>query len=297
MKLKEFRNSKGITQKELGDTLQINQQTVARWENGKTEPSLQQLRDLAMVFGTSVDAILGREKPKSNVQRAFHDTKENLHEDYFYGYIGFSLKDEVITRWYPIGEKVANRFYNLDVSYGKDIGWACFETYNNRYVGVNLKNISCVTLNDDDDDEPYGDWEITYKEDMLPEEMYRAFSDNLYSRSDNSLSEKLLNVMKDYMKKNNLGEDDISELIHDSYLFSNSKLLFNHPIFIDKKYLPELFWNLEDDSFDDTEFIKIGNGNGSDYFLKKSNLSIVDSPRLNTLDSMDEELNKMEKNR
>ena len=41
----------------------------ARWENNKTEPSIAQLKDLAMIFDTSVDAVLGKEMPTSLLPR------------------------------------------------------------------------------------------------------------------------------------------------------------------------------------------------------------------------------------
>ncbi len=58
--LKEARQSKGITQAELADVLGITQQGVARWENGKSNPTLETLITLADFFGVSTDSLLGR---------------------------------------------------------------------------------------------------------------------------------------------------------------------------------------------------------------------------------------------
>jgi hypothetical protein len=40
--------------------LKTTQQTIARCEAGKAEPNLSALQDLAMIFGTSVDDLLGK---------------------------------------------------------------------------------------------------------------------------------------------------------------------------------------------------------------------------------------------
>jgi len=58
-RLKELRQSLGLTQEALAKALQTTQQTIARWETGKAEPNLSSLRDLAMIFGTSVDDVVG----------------------------------------------------------------------------------------------------------------------------------------------------------------------------------------------------------------------------------------------
>ena len=64
-------------------------------------------------------------------------------------------------------------------------GWYTFETLNNRYVALNLKNITYCVVNRDEADQPKVDWEHTYFENILPEEMYRGLSD--YSFYDDNL--------------------------------------------------------------------------------------------------------------
>jgi transcriptional regulator with XRE-family HTH domain len=74
-RLKELRQSLGLTQEALAKALQTTQQTIARWETDKAEPNLSALRDLAMIFGTSVDDVVG-----SNRISKGHDN--NLHPVY-----------------------------------------------------------------------------------------------------------------------------------------------------------------------------------------------------------------------
>ena len=206
MKLKEFRTESKLTQKQLADALKVNQQTIARWEKGQTEPNIKQLRDLAMIFETSVDAILGKEKPKSLTPRYWSKSDNDIHEDYFYGYLGITLYEGKLTRWFPVTEKDANSFINLPFLDREEMGWKVFETLNNRFVAVNLKNITYLTVNHDDADEPAGDWTHTYNENMLPEEMYRGLEEFTNSSGHSDMSEKFISTIQDYMKEKKLTE-------------------------------------------------------------------------------------------
>ena len=60
-RLREVRKSKKITQQELADRLGIKRNTYSDWENGKTEPSFENLIKLADLFEVSLDCLLGRE--------------------------------------------------------------------------------------------------------------------------------------------------------------------------------------------------------------------------------------------
>ena len=94
MKLKELRTEANYTQQQLAEMLGVNQQTVARWENNKTEPSIAQLKDLAMIFDTSVDAVLGKEMPTSLLPRYARKPNSKVYNDYFYGYLGIIFHQE-----------------------------------------------------------------------------------------------------------------------------------------------------------------------------------------------------------
>lgn len=61
LRLKEFRISKGVDQKTLGEILNIGNGTISNWEVGRTEPSLEYLKKIADYFQCSVDELLGRE--------------------------------------------------------------------------------------------------------------------------------------------------------------------------------------------------------------------------------------------
>ena len=67
MRFKELRKSKNITQLKLALDLNMNQNTISRYENGERQPSLSDLIKIADYFGVSIDYILGRtDNPKIN---------------------------------------------------------------------------------------------------------------------------------------------------------------------------------------------------------------------------------------
>lgn len=64
LKLKNLRQEKKKTQKELGDYLQITERAYQRYEYGTREPDLKTLVQLADYFNTTTDYLLGRtDKP------------------------------------------------------------------------------------------------------------------------------------------------------------------------------------------------------------------------------------------
>ena len=56
--IRALRNSKGITQNELGERLNVAFQTISKWERGECLPDTSILPDLANVLETTVDNIL-----------------------------------------------------------------------------------------------------------------------------------------------------------------------------------------------------------------------------------------------
>ena len=81
-KIRYLRKAKGLSQEELGNSLSrvkkygISRQTISDWENGKFEPVLENIRDLAIVLDVSFDVLLDDsiDLNSSNVVE-FEDTK------------------------------------------------------------------------------------------------------------------------------------------------------------------------------------------------------------------------------
>ena len=68
MRLKELRNSKKISQLKLAMDLNMNQNTISRYETGEREPGINELIKIADYFNVSLDYLLERSNnPKINI--------------------------------------------------------------------------------------------------------------------------------------------------------------------------------------------------------------------------------------
>lgn len=56
--LSELRQASGMTQLELGDRLNYSDKTVSKWERGESIPDAGMLKQIADVFGVTVDYLL-----------------------------------------------------------------------------------------------------------------------------------------------------------------------------------------------------------------------------------------------
>lgn len=80
-RLKKLRESRGITQQEAAEILQINKRTYASYENNEREPNSIMLIKLAETFGVTVDYLLGYSSDISE-----HETDDSLKKkilDYY----------------------------------------------------------------------------------------------------------------------------------------------------------------------------------------------------------------------
>ena len=62
-KIAELRKHSNMTQMELADRLGISFQAVSNWERGNSMPDISKLPEIAELFGTTIDEILGKENP------------------------------------------------------------------------------------------------------------------------------------------------------------------------------------------------------------------------------------------
>lgn len=58
-RLKQLRLSRGLTQKELGNLLNVSQNAIFNWENNKREPSIEIIEMLADYFNVSKSYLMG----------------------------------------------------------------------------------------------------------------------------------------------------------------------------------------------------------------------------------------------
>lgn len=63
-RISKLRTNSGLTQKELGDKLNVTAQAVSKWENGLSEPDIDTLKKLSVIFGISVSELIDGETGK-----------------------------------------------------------------------------------------------------------------------------------------------------------------------------------------------------------------------------------------
>ncbi len=76
-KLASLRKSKGLSQIELADALNVSRQAVSRWEVGDSNPSIENLIALGKLYDVPLDELVSMgEVPESTVQALEKDGKE-----------------------------------------------------------------------------------------------------------------------------------------------------------------------------------------------------------------------------
>ena len=111
-KIRILRKARGLSQEQLGYSLSrvnkdgISRQTVSDWENGKFEPKLDNIRDLAEVFDVSFDALLDEsvdledEKVLEAVlNQQPYKNRNNYEEETVVEDVPSSFKNKRITSW------------------------------------------------------------------------------------------------------------------------------------------------------------------------------------------------------
>lgn len=69
-KIKKLRTEKGLTQKDLADQLHVTFQTISKWEKDENEPDLATVRELAKLFGCSLDYLLSEDEEEAPKEEA-----------------------------------------------------------------------------------------------------------------------------------------------------------------------------------------------------------------------------------
>lgn len=170
-RLKMLRTSMNYTQQDVADAVQKTQQTVARWESGAAEPSISDLRDMAVLFHCSVDDILGT-NPFANTEKL--DPMPLVGEDGFWGNLGLKLDASSPMKWYPISAAQRSELYD-ELCNAEEGDFITVFTLNNRALLINPAALNQITLLDEAAD-AHPDWVLT-RDDYsgLPLELYRGF--------------------------------------------------------------------------------------------------------------------------
>ena len=73
-RFKQLREEHGLSQIELGNRLNVTQQSVFAWEHGKSSPQIQTAIQLCQLYGVSLDYLMGlSDTPKTKEPAAMAD--------------------------------------------------------------------------------------------------------------------------------------------------------------------------------------------------------------------------------
>ncbi len=64
-KIKKLRTENGLTQEQLADKLYVTRTAVSKWETGRGLPAIDTLKEMAELFGVSLDSLISDEDVQS----------------------------------------------------------------------------------------------------------------------------------------------------------------------------------------------------------------------------------------
>jgi transcriptional regulator with XRE-family HTH domain len=164
-KIKKRRIQLGFTQKELAAKMGTTQQTIARWENENSSPSIRTLHELADALETTSSALLGHNFFGAQTTRYYatlNNQKKKGKDELsgFWGHIGILPVQKDKSVWYPITEEA------MQIAYTSFQGSQIFTmpTLNNKIIAINPKNVKRVVFSWEPCDPFFKDWELKWHE-------------------------------------------------------------------------------------------------------------------------------------
>lgn len=129
-KLKELRNSKGLTQEELAAALFVSRTAISKWESGRGNPSIDSLKEISSFFSITLDELVSGEKLLSIAEKENQARIQNTY-NLLIGVIDLCYFLLIVLPLYPktIGLYIAsvNLFEYVETSaFNQKIYWALF---------------------------------------------------------------------------------------------------------------------------------------------------------------------------
>lgn len=272
--IKRYRTAMQLTQKQLAEMVGTTQQSVAKWEKGSSEPSIQYLKDLALIFGTSIENLTNDQTSSINTNQYLTHRQESGS---FWGHVGVKRFGEAYSTWYPITHSEANRISNQLTFVAVENSWVNFETLNNRFVALNTSHIKHIALLDDNADQVEGDWELGWDSyNGHSQEIYRALESWIYDE-DLECSEAFKKTLKQIIDEHDLTDEFISQEILSTHVFyktDSSKASF----LVAPENL-ELIAFAAEHEFQDMRIMNLGHDwHGLDRYISSSAISMIDMP-------------------
>ena len=75
-KLKSLRKEYNLTQEELAEKLDVSRQAITKWESGEGTPDVENLKQLAILFNTTLDDLIMEDKKVEIPEKQYKYTEE-----------------------------------------------------------------------------------------------------------------------------------------------------------------------------------------------------------------------------
>ncbi len=288
MQIKKIRLARGITQKKLANLLSTTQQSVGRWENNQSKPSIDQLKDMAVIFKCSVDSIINSEE---SYPKKIRTTEINyLMNDEFDGYwgnIGVLVNGFDNSKWYPITQHEKRK---LEINIYNGANYHLVKSLNNRALFFNIRNITNLRFLDEAIDNPLDDWDVKNDDIIaLDEEIYRgltSFYENegfIKGEQSDSFVKKCLNVIENFGLQD---EFDLKKFVHSVRIYNKTGLLTEDFLEIDSddeisvnSFIDNYYVDPEREELDKHyHMFRFISDVGEERFFSLNNISYIDMP-------------------
>lgn len=89
--IKYLRKKAGLSQEELAEKIDVSRQSVAKWENGESLPDIVKCRELAMIFGTTIDNLINYSFEADDMIN-----KEDVDGKYVFGIVKVGERGQIV---------------------------------------------------------------------------------------------------------------------------------------------------------------------------------------------------------
>lgn len=289
---KILREEFNYTQNHIAEMLKTTQQTIARWETGKAEPNIAALRDLAMIFNTSVDDLLGNNPfSKKVMSNSLHYGKEDSDVDGFWGHLGLLIPGQKQTKWFPITLDTANLVSTALQNIEGAGTWINVSTLNNKSIAFNPEKLRRVWLLDDACDAPE-DWSEEARADYIgePLEFYKVLDDYDFDDDEKEdISDTIRAAVDEFIKDKKFDEDGLIKFLKFSTIYmadgdvtsywANPEALYDFVFHIDLGAPPKI--------------VPLpAEGGDFESYYSLSQLAVVEMPLLEVMSAAKEELDE-----
>lgn len=176
-RIKEFQKVLQVSDDTLAKTVGVPTSTLKKWIKGTAAPTAAQLRDVAIVLGSTTIELL--ELDDDYLAVSSFPLTEREREIGSWGHIGIQINDEPNSRWYPINSAVAGYVQEILESAPTEYAWICIPTMSARLLYINIHACDSISLLDEACDGVYGDWKQDLIQDEINSEMASAITDHI----------------------------------------------------------------------------------------------------------------------